>query len=285
MKIFETVRDVLDELYAEISPSETREAQVRASLQELTTCYKNLHAGHAVDYHDAAKRFAYVFRYVTLHSDIIKRTVESEKSVLNLFGDKKLRIACLGGGPGTDLLGVLKLMDEVSVINDVTFYLLDREATWQDSWSDISDSLNPGGKIIGTSFTKMDVEDEGSWFETKAWLKSDIYIASFFYSELHRIQEKAKVFFLSVMEKMKHGSYFIYIDNNSAAFTDGFHRLAQAGGLELINSKSDERLVLDTGEDSQEIEKYKKIFGSPRLTANVVMRIYRKVVPEEDDLI
>ena len=174
-------------------------------------------------------------------------------------------------------------MNNLGVLNDTTFYLIDKEGARHDSWSDISDELDAGGRMISTDFMKLDVEKEEDWFETRAWLKSDIFIASFFFSELHRIKEKARVFFLSVIEKMKPGAYFIYIDNNAEPFTSDFHRLAEAGGLKIVKQTTDTRLVLESGEDSAAIQKYKDLFGSPRLTANVVMRVYQKSVEESGE--
>jgi hypothetical protein len=136
MTIFELVKIALDELYAEAVNhygSET-DIQITRQIACLQNTLRNLNKGepNPTTYKDPTVRFAYVFKYVTSHADYVVQILEKLQQNLNssIFDKESIRVSCVGGGPGSDLIGLLKYLDEkneLEPVGKITYYLLDRE--------------------------------------------------------------------------------------------------------------------------------------------------------------
>ena len=136
---FELVKVALDALYAEALQTygPNTDATIAARIQYLSTSYSGLNNPKRppVNYQDPATRFAYVFKYVASHSDYIVQVMEAWRSHVGgqiMAGADTMRITCVGGGPGSDLIGFLRYLDENKnePIKKATAYLLDREQAW-----------------------------------------------------------------------------------------------------------------------------------------------------------
>ena len=110
MEIFKLVEQVLDELYAQISGSETaKAAAVNGKLTMLTRRYTDLkREADPIDYSEPATRLAYLYKYVTCHSNLVYTRIKDLRELSDLFEKSSVQVACLRGGPGSDLLGMLK---------------------------------------------------------------------------------------------------------------------------------------------------------------------------------
>ena len=285
MNIFTIVKQVLDELYEKIAPITTRDKQIESAMNYFSEEYPKLIEGVNIDYHAPAARFAYVYGYVTAHTSFIRKTIKACMPVYSKFGNtgtERLKITCLGGGPGTDLLGVIKFMKTEGFLNPITFYLVDREASWSDSWSDISDKTDLDGFSMNINFLELDVEKTEDWIKTEKYLSADIFISCYFFSELHRIREKADDYFRLIISKMPSGSHFIFIDNNNKAFTEPFLKIAGENGLTEIPVNV--RAQTDTDEEKAVLGKYLEKFKDadgrarmPRLNGNyTVIKVFEK---------
>jgi len=81
----------------------------------------------------------------------------------------------LGGGPGSDIVGVLKYLDENEnePVTKLTCYLLDREQAWAHIWTELNQSLTP--KIaLNVNFQPFDITDPGSWKSQRKFLQTDL---------------------------------------------------------------------------------------------------------------
>lgn len=65
--------------------------------------YPNLRKGVEIDYKDAVSRFAYIYRYTTSHANIVCSLIRGDDTLRALFKQPSLTVACIGGGPGSDL--------------------------------------------------------------------------------------------------------------------------------------------------------------------------------------
>jgi hypothetical protein len=107
----------------------------------------------------------------------------------NLFKSNELRISCVGGGPGSDLLGVYKYVLHRQAIKphdkmpNMTFHLLDKEDAWGESWSDV-DAMTKSAISSSTMFRIIDVCDPVSWEKHKKFLQADLFTFVYFFSEI-----------------------------------------------------------------------------------------------------
>ena len=170
MTIFELVKLALDELYAEAKQSYGGKVdeEIRKRIAYLSVSYGSLAtAGRKpVDYKDPATRFAYVFKYVAAHGDYLVQGLKTLRAELggNIFSGENARVTCVGGGPGSDIIGVLKYLDEHKKqegVSKITCYLLDKEQAWADTWTELDASLKI--KIqLNANFQALDVADPSS---------------------------------------------------------------------------------------------------------------------------
>lgn len=143
MLCFQLVRTVLDELYKRIPGSESqKDAAIKNRLQHLGHVYENLHLGLQVDHSDITTRFAYIYRYVTCHANLVYQMVKAAKPLRSLFDQERVKITCIGGGPGSEIIGILKYLLEVEKNPQLRFILYDKEKVWGDCWNDVDDKLD-----------------------------------------------------------------------------------------------------------------------------------------------
>lgn len=105
MEIFEIVKTVLDQEYESILPEEERDQRITKALDSLGTIYGKVKAYGGPDLSDPAIRFAYIYRYTTMHANVVFETMKIDSGLQKLFKSNELKISCVGGGPGSDLLG------------------------------------------------------------------------------------------------------------------------------------------------------------------------------------
>ncbi len=112
MKCFQLVKTVLDELYDEISNEYGNETDtnITSRLSYLMEKFENLEECVDIDYSDPVTRFAYIYRYTTAHANMVYQLIRDLPVLSEAFDTERINVTCLGGGPGSDLLGILKYM-------------------------------------------------------------------------------------------------------------------------------------------------------------------------------
>ena len=272
MNVFQLIRTVLDEVYVQIPFDDTdKDAKIRARLDYLSKQYARLVRGTSIDYCDPVTRFAYIYRYVTSHADIVHQLVSKSAHLSTVFNTDRLVATCIGGGPGSDFLGMLKYLMQAGKTPELKCYLYDREGAWADSWSDVDDKLHPSFRI-STFFQLFDVTNPTTWQAQTKYLKSDLYTMIYFMSEVFSIRDEAAAFFQHLFQNTKPGALFLYVDNNSTQFSNWFDDLRETNGLAELER---EALVmyLDPCEEKSDLYPYIEKFPCPKLTADIACRV------------
>lgn len=277
MNCFQLVKTVLDELYERI-PSDSEQAKddsIREKLISLTKEYKGLARGVSIDYRDITTRFAYIYKYVTSHANVVHQLIRTSSDLATLFEQKKVNVACIGGGPGSDFLGVLKYIMQAGQTPFLRCTLFDREQAWADCWDDVDDKLESAQFRISTFFRQFDVTDASTWSNNIKYLQSDLFTMIYFMSEIDSLRDESEAFFSDLFEKAKSGALFLYVDNNSAQFYNWFDSLAANHSLSVLQSDS-MVMPMDYSEQKKDLAVYWEKFGDPKLKANIAFRICRK---------
>ena len=113
MVIFELVKSVLDEAYVNLSEQQKTELdeQVRTEFGRLGASYKNLHRGMSPDYSTSAARIAYSYKYLSAHANYLFQIITlAQQDLLPLLNTPTPAVCSIGGGPGSDVLGVVKFL-------------------------------------------------------------------------------------------------------------------------------------------------------------------------------
>jgi len=278
--VFGLVKNVLDESYSKIkAKADERDALICKRIGELMELYQNLAKENAVTYDKPSTRFAYIYKYVTSHANLVYQRIRSHRVLRSCFDSEQIVVSCIGGGPGSDLVGILKYMSDLSNQDDVEVpklrcFILDGENAWADAWSDVDDKLQNDFRI-STYFIPMDVTKEKDWSQQSKYLSADLFTMIYFASEVYSRRDECDAFFSNLFSKMKPGALLLYIDNNSPCFTNWFDSIAVAGGLEIV--KSEEEIVkMTTDEEKTALGEYLSKFQPVKLEANVAFRVYKK---------
>jgi hypothetical protein len=194
----------------------------------------------------------------------------------SLFTRQKVTAACIGGGPGSDLLGILKFILKRGCDLKLTCFLFDKERAWSDSWTDVADNLNAPCRL-NPPFNHMDVTDQSTWAAYQNYLRSDLITLSYFLSEVYKYRNMAEPFFLHMFTNSNQGTLFLYIDNKWSDLSAWLDQMAARCGLETLRGE-ERRFVFAIEEEKQDLNPYYTKFGrSPKCQSRTDFRILRKL--------
>lgn len=286
MTLFQLVKIALDALYEEAQDEygEKADEEITSRFKYLTESYGKLtnENREPVDYKDPATRFAYVYKYVAAHGDYVVQLLKIVRQKMGtVFADKTVRVSCVGGGPGSDILAVLKYLADYGSKEPVTkivFYLLDKQQAWADTWTELDDKLEIDDIHLSSHFQPLDVTDPDSWSSQKKFLDADLFTLSYFVSEVYALDDGVvSEFWATLFAKAKSGALFIYDDNGSDTFNHYFDKQWKMAGLELLVGDTNTWWTPSYSEQASELGFYTKKFGAfPKLKSCLSYRILRK---------
>jgi len=277
MKCFEVVKAVLDVAYAQIPGDEpTKDAAVKTALQAMSAQYRQLLTSGGPDFADPVTRFAYVYLYVPAHAHWIHELLEWSPDARLLFEQKRLRMTCLGGGPGSDLVGALKFMATRGLTPAVFCEIVDGCIQWKQTWSDLSYTLE-WFSALHTDYVIHDLADARSWSAPCNFSKADLFTINFFASEVRHIGQRAEEYFGWCFSQAKPGALILMNDNNDSRFYEWFDAIAAGCSLEPLLSSSGTRKIYDSGEQLSALGEYHERFDrNSKLTGDLAWRVFRK---------
>lgn len=277
MNCFQIIKSVLDEAYVQIPGDEAEKDEViNDALEYLREEYSHLSQECNINYSDPTTRFAYIYAYVTSHSNLVCSIIQQNNVLGNLFENKKVDVACIGGGPGSDFLGILKYLMTNKKSPRIKFQLCDREKSWAESWSDVDDKVEDLEFRISTSYLPLDVTKRDDWESHRKYFQSDLFTMIYFMSEVFSLRDSAEEYFAHLFNQAKTGSLFLFIDNNNSEFYNWFDQLAANHKIDILRS-NETNMKVPFHEEKSDLGKYFAKFSPPKLTANVAYRIGRKV--------
>ena len=272
MNCFQIIKSVLDEAYNDIKGSEEeKDALILGALESLRNDYSNLLTSTGIDYSHPITRFAYVYKYVTSHANLVYTIIKNSDDLSAVFDNEEVKVACIGGGPGSDFLGILKYLMNNGKKPKVKFQIYDKEKTWAESWSDVEDKVDPGFRI-STYYSSLDVTKPEDWQHCTKYLQSNLFTMIYFMSEVRALQDSSNDYFANLFKNAKQGALFLFVDNNDPAFYGWFDELAEKHGVEILKSIKIS-MTAPWDESKHDLGKYYEKFKHPKLTARVAYRI------------
>lgn len=274
MNCFQLIKTVLDEAYNAIPGNNTaRDKAIGEALEGLSKAYQGLLKKGCLDYSDPARRFAYLYRYTTSHANIVYNKISDHKTLRQLFEQERLVVSCIGGGPGSDFLGILKYCLKNKKNVELKCQIMDRDPAWSESWSDVDDKVKSTFRI-STTYQPIDVADPASWGKFIKHFQADLFTLIYFVSEVFAVADKANDYFATLLANLKPGSTLLYVDNNDSRFTGWIDGLVKNAKLDVLtNGQGVEKMPWD--EDKSDLEPYFSKFGAPKLNADVAYRVIR----------
>ncbi len=200
--------------------------------------------------------------------------INDNPALQKLFNNDKLVVSCIGGGPGSDFLGIMKYCLNARKKVELKCQILDRDSGWSESWADVDDKVKSTFRI-STSYQPIDVADPASWRRFSKHFSADFFTLIYFISEVFAVREKAKEYFTELMAQMKPGAVLLYVDNNDSRFTDWFDGLIKKSDFAVLLSHAGPE-CMPWDEEKADLEPYFGKFGPPKLKPDIACRIVRK---------
>lgn len=283
---FDRVLLVLDDLDRQAVEVEGKsvDASVKSRLNSLSSAYSMLMNvdRSPIDYSSADTQIAYSFRCLASHGDLLYRTLSSAKSaVLKAVGGGSIKIACIGGGPGSDALGFIKFAERNGLEKrKIKFVFLDYEAAWKT----VRDALF--ATFGETSYTRKSVKTDlalgAPWADSWSFNDADIFTFSFALSEVWAFDAaggSVSKFIDRLISGARAGALFVYVDNGGDAFLPLAEKaIAERSDIVEVFSEDDTWMLIGGDEEKSTLNKYSARYDqSLKITGNVNRRIWKKI--------
>lgn len=279
MKCFEVVHKVLEDTYDGVGGTEqARDAAISLALSQLSAHYRNnLLTQGGPPFDSAVNRFAYVYCYVPAHAHWTYELITWSPEAQALLAQEKVRVACIGGGPGSDLVGILKYLDEHGARTSLFCEIADGCVAWKQTWSDLAFTLDWPAPLH-TDYVVQTVGSGAEWSVPQKFDKADIVTLNFFFSEIAHLGAGATDYIGNLLARLKSGAVLLFNDNNDTRFYQAFDNIAREAGLQVLQSGEEIRKVRDWGEDTGVVGRFAAKFNQfqPRLKGDVAWRVLKK---------
>jgi hypothetical protein len=216
-------------------------------LEDLREAYDNLTVpGRSeIDYSDLATQAAYVFVYAIGRAEFTYQLLKRHRAAVGkpLFPNSVARITSLGGGPGSEIAGVVKYLLDPSNgenVNSIKYWIFDKDGDWANVCralvNDLSEFLS-----IELVFDTLDLCDQKECKKISL-TGDDLLILSFVISELCAITKKsdAENSLRELYKTLDDGSKVFYNDSNASSFYYFFNDTRKfVKGLGKVSQKSE----------------------------------------------
>lgn len=154
-----------------------------------------------IEYDDPLCRLGYLYIHAAANATLFERVLaESDElsAILKQTAQNTLNVCALGGGPGTELLGLSKYFlrrPHRLPPRKITFTVIDKVSEWADTWSQLADAAEEQFRAsmsqkgierpnIAHMFLPLDVLDPLSYKNFTVHLsKADIIVFNYLFSE------------------------------------------------------------------------------------------------------
>jgi hypothetical protein len=133
----------------------------------------------------------------------------------NIFDVENIRVSCVGGGPGSDIVELLKYLDENGhrePVKQVTCYLLDREKAWANTWTELGETLETAIRL-NANFQPLDVTAPLGLENQRKFLQAGLFTMSYFVSEAFPLDQDGSLsaFWRELFREARSGALFVYL--------------------------------------------------------------------------
>lgn len=169
------------------------------------------------DYLSDVRKFCYLYKYTVAHGYYIYSSLRRLRPKIkpSIFSRNPTRIACIGGGPGTEIVGLCRYLREVeaeNVKNPIEITVFDKEPSWQDACEQVLACVSSGLNVT-MKFVQFDATDKAT-YKNIDFAGFHLVMANFFASEIRKagIAQTSKAFWTYMFRSMGAGKIFLVLD-------------------------------------------------------------------------
>jgi hypothetical protein len=169
------------------------------------------------DYGSVVKKFCYLYKYSVAHGYYIYVALRTLRPKIrpSIFSRNPTRIACIGGGPGTEIIGLCRYFREIeaeNIGNRVEVTIFDKEPSWEEACRRVLACVSLGIDIRLT-FVAFEATDPAT-YQNLNFSGFHLVMANFFASEIRKakIVGASKLFWKHMFDSMGAGKIFLAVD-------------------------------------------------------------------------
>ncbi len=173
--------------------------------------------------------------------------------LLSLIHDagNHLRVCCIGGGPGSDIVGLITFLRSINRNTRLTCHVLDKFPAWNNVWKKIQARLPPPS--VNASYLQLDITSSApldrrimeaiqnadivtfvkSVSPAVAFLKNPPQLSQYPVMPIQSTRGAIP----TILQTLKSGAMVVYIDNRYGDQNPLFKQMAISQGLKLIHQK------------------------------------------------
>ena len=191
----------------------------------------------SIDYEDPLCRLGYLYRHAAANATLFENVLTGSDDISRKFRDTNqgvLNICAVGGGPGTELLGIAKYLTRQSkdMPRKIAFTVVDNVSHWAETWQHLADvvegwfdssSLGVNPPIFAPAFLRIDGLDSSSYRNySYQFRKADIVVCNYLFSENKSRLSEARPAVKRLHKLTPSGCVFVVIDRreNNRDFED-----------------------------------------------------------------
>lgn len=195
-----------------------------------------------ISYSSMSAQTAYVFAYAPARAEYTRQYLHRHRKALGirLFAGTKINLVSFGGGPASELVGVVRYIEESNeVVEQINYVVYDKDGDWAEVARMIVDDLDTNIEITMT-YEEVDAASRSKMSDVDV-SQVDLIIFSYIMSELARLGRRDQIAenFRLLLKEMKVGSKILFIDNLHPIFIKYFYSCKIVRGLVQKNDDSD----------------------------------------------
>lgn len=259
---------------------------VNKALNEVVTAYKKDAENRFINYDGPWKRCAYVIKHSTCFTSAVAsyllRLIHHKKIKENIWGSLKegrLNICCLGGGPATDAVAVIKIARglyhtqwvRTGLKLAVHVSVVDLSEDWHETAKNVFHCLQETPEIFGEGeltltyeFIQADLSQEMQRDVIDVIRSADIITLIYFVSAVYGNKGEECTFPMmkNIMQHMKKGAFFIFLDSAADHNYDVLNQAAEKcrSMIEIYGPLVEEFHTISLDSVRKFIELYSKYF-------------------------
>ena len=276
VKYFEILGEVINgeiELIAAHSgpPRNELVSMILSHASDTTNLYRKWRKP-SIPFDDPLRRLAYLYMYVAANAYVVEYVLKEDPSLkafitsVSRRNSGVVKVCSLGAGPGTELLGLAKWIEQEQIGDQIILdpLLCDQETGWGDNWVAIRDQMRGRiNKAYGTNkrpvfvlpgdFHRIDVEDVQSIGDVPDVRDQDLYLVSYVVSHVFDNFDNMNRFFCELIGNAPPRSKFIFIDRRGERWQDKVTQLAKSAPIQFSETKEASDLTISRDEEKSDL--------------------------------
>lgn len=279
---FERARMMLDQMCPLLDSGGQAQPLVKAQLDALADAYPQIWNPVAapIDYSQPACQAAYVYQYMVANANLIYNALRDATATSKaIFSRDQVKIACVGGGPGTEMIGIFKYLERRTPgMPNLLATVLDHHPTWSSVWP-VTLSTRPQGVGASIGFAPMNLSAPAKWHAFD-FAQADMITFSYCLSEVWRFNGDGRISkcIASILGAAKAGALIVYSDNGGPNFDPNMERdFAGRPDLIQVHRHNYTHMLIGNDEEKSVVGDYTNWLGKfPKLRGNATVATFVK---------